>query len=318
MYLSFYGLTAKPFQLRPDAHFFYDSAMHRCAMAYLDYGLAQSEGFIVISGEAGAGKTTLLRKLFETLDPGQVHAARIGNTDIDGEDLLRKVAAGFALPSEPISKPAMLDNIEAMLRRVAAQGRRSLLVVDEAHLLSARAIEELRVLSTIRDGQRSLLQIFLFGQPGLRATLQGPAMQALRQRVIAAHHLGPLDARETRAYIEHRLRVAGWSGNPSIGDDAFAAIFKASGGIARHINAMCERLLVLGTLDQARHLNGAHVASVARELAGQLGRAPAPGIRNSSGMGDRATLRVTDIEQSMLAMLGAVQALPALRASERS
>jgi general secretion pathway protein A len=315
MYLSFYGLTAKPFQPRPDARYFFDSAAHRCALAYLDYGLAQAEGFIVITGEAGAGKSTLLRKLLESLDPARIHAALIGNTDLDGEDLLRKVAAGFALPSEPMSRTAMLSNIEAMLRRVDAQGRRSLLVVDQAHLLSARAIEELRVLSEFRDGKRSLLQIFLVGQPALRETLQGPAMRALRQRVIAAHHIVALDAPETRAYIEHRLRVAGWHGNPAIDDDAFAAIFAASSGNAGHINLLCDRLLVLGMLDQATRIERSHVAIVARELAGRLGRAAAPAVR--TGTGDRATLRVANIEQSMLAMLGAVQTLPALRALEQ-
>jgi general secretion pathway protein A len=309
MYQSYYSLLAKPFQRQPDTRFYFDSASHRRAMAYLDYGLDQGEGVIVITGEVGAGKTTLLRKLFEKLLPAQVHAAQVANTDMDGEDLLRMVAAAFALPSEPMSKAAHLANIEAMLRRVDRQGRRSLLVIDQAHTLSARAFEELRMLSNFQSDQRALLQIFLIGQPALRETLKAPAMEQLSQRVIAAHHLGPLNAIETRAYIEHRLRVAGWQGNPTISVAAFASIYTASGGVPRRINALSDRLLTLGMLDQASALDSSHVATVLKDLAGQFGAAAPKAV---------ATAAPGGIEQSMLALLGAVQSLPGLRHAART
>jgi general secretion pathway protein A len=318
MYLSYYGLLAQPFQLRPDTRFYFDNASHQRAMAYLDYGLDQGEGFIVITGDAGAGKTTLLRKLFEKLVPAQVHAAQVA---VDGEDLLRMVAAGFALPSEPMSKAALLANIEAMLRRVDRQGRRSLLVIDEAHKLSARALEELRMLSHIQAGQRALLQIFLIGQPPLRETLKSPVMEQLSQRVIAAHHLGPINAIETRAYIEHRLRTAGWQGKPAISVAAFASIYMASGGNPRRINTLCERLLQLGFLDQASALDATHVATVLRDLAGEMAAAAPAATTGASGL-VRTGLPAAGIEQSMLALLGAVQSLPgrakAARTSEQA
>jgi general secretion pathway protein A len=266
MYESYYGLEAKPFQLRPDPRYFYNSKGHRRAMAYLDYGLEQGEGFIVITGEVGAGKTTLLRGLFERLPAGQVNAAQIVNTGLDADDMLRMVSASFGLPFEGLSKASLLTQIEAMLRHVDSQGRRSLLAVDEAQNLEPPALEALRMLSNIQTSDKALLQTFLLGQPEFRATLTAPRMEQLRQRVSATYHLGPIDAADTRAYIEHRLRTAGWKGIPAITEDAFLAIHEASGGIPRRINTLCERMLLLGYLEQVQCFDETHVATVLDDL----------------------------------------------------
>ncbi len=316
MYASFYGLQFEPFQSRPDLRYFYDSKAYRHAMAYFDYGLAQEEGCIVITGDSGAGKTTLMHKLFGQLVPAQVHAARVANTELDGGDVLRMVAAGFALPSEPMSQTALLDNIDAMLHRVAAQGRRSLLVLDQAHTLSPRAQGQLSLLASIQSGGRALLQIFLLGQSSLRDLLKAPAMEALRQRLLATHHLESLEAIETCAYIEHRLRAAGWHGQPVIGAQSLAAIHTASGGLPRRINTVCEHLLRLGSLDQLDQLEVVHVAAVLRDLARDAAwHAPAvAGTPVPAPSGQRAAA----IEQSMLAVLGAVGSPPAKGSTPRT
>ena len=171
MYETYYGLSAKPFQLRPDPHFFFGSKGHKRAMAYLEYGLSQGEGFIVITGEVGAGKTTLVRNLLNKIPTDQIVAAHIVNTSLDPEDTLRMVVSSFGLPYEGASKAELLNRLEQFLRTVDRQGKRALLVIDEAQNLNARTVEELRMLSNFQTDDRSLLQTFLLGQPEFRATI---------------------------------------------------------------------------------------------------------------------------------------------------
>jgi len=266
MYESYYGLSAKPFQLRPDPHFFFGSKGHKRAMAYLEYGLSQGEGFIVITGEVGAGKTTLVRNLLGHLPLDQIVAAHIVNTSLDPEDTLRMVVSSFGLPYEGASKAELLNRLEQFLRSVDRQGKRALLLIDEAQNLNARTVEELRMLSNFQTDDRSLLQTFLLGQPEFRATLHSPGMQQLRQRVIASYHLGPMDAQETRAYIEHRLTTVGWNGDPSFDDGAHAAIFAYSGGIPRKTNTLMDRVLLMGFLEELHAFTEAHINDVVRDI----------------------------------------------------
>lgn len=267
MYESYYGLSAKPFQLRPDPHFFYGSKGHKRAMAYLEYGLSQGEGFIVITGEVGAGKTTLVRNLLGHLPLDQIIAAHIVNTSLDPEDTLRMVVSSFGLPYEGQSKAELLNRLEQFLRTVDRQGKRALLVIDEAQNLNARTVEELRMLSNFQTDERSLLQTFLLGQPEFRATLHSPGMQQLRQRVIASYHLGPMDAAETRAYVEHRLATVGWQGTPSFDDGAHAAIYAYSGGIPRKTNTLMDRVLLMGYLEELQAFTEAHINDVVRDIS---------------------------------------------------
>lgn len=248
MYETYYGLTSKPFQLNPDPSFYFGSKQHRRAKAYLEYGVQRNEGFIVITGEVGAGKTTIVRGLLASLDPDKVVAANLVTTQLDAEDTLRLVGAAFGVRVKDVSKADVLMALEAYLVNQTSQGRRCLLIVDEAQNLTAKAVEELRMLSNFQFGQQALLQTFLVGQPEFRAILQSPTMQQLRQRVTATCHIGPMDKDETRGYVEHRLKCAGSAGRPSFDDLAFEAIFKASGGIPRRINLTCDRLLLLGFL----------------------------------------------------------------------
>ncbi len=266
MYEQYYGFKAKPFQLKPDPNFFFGSKGHKRAMAYLEYGLSQGEGFIVITGEVGAGKTTLVRNLFRNLASENIIAAQIVNTHLDSDDTLRVVAAAFGLLYENASKADLLIRLEQFLRASDRQGKRALLVVDEAQNLSPRTVEELRMLSNFQTDDKSLLQTFLLGQPEFRRTLLSSDMQQLRQRVIATYHLGPMDGTETRAYIEHRLHTVGWLGDPSISEEAFAAIYDHSGGIPRKINTLCDRLFLMGYLEEIHSFGTSEVNIVIGDI----------------------------------------------------
>ena len=267
MYEAYYGFSGKPFQLNPDPAFFFGSRGHRRAMAYLEYGLHQNEGFIVITGEIGAGKTTLVRSLLEKLDPSRVVAAQLVSTQIDADNILRLVAAAFGIPSRSLDKADLLLALEAFLVATTAAGKRALLIVDEAQNLTQGAVEELRMLSNFQLEDHSLLQSFLIGQPEFREMMQSPQMQQLRQRVIASYHLGPLDAEETRAYVEHRLGHVNWNGkSPRIEPEAFHSIYAASSGIPRRINTLCDRLLLAGFLAEKKALGPDDVAAVVEEL----------------------------------------------------
>ncbi len=267
MYETFYELSSKPFQLNPDPSFYYASKQHRRAKAYLDYGVLRNEGFVVITGEIGAGKTTILRALLDSLNRGSVVVGNLVTTQLDADDILRMVGAAFGFNVADVPKSSLLITLEAFLISQASQGKRCLLVVDEAQNLTPRAVEELRMLSNFQLGNQSLLQSFLVGQPEFREMLQSPEMEQFRQRVSATCHLGPLDLEETQHYIEHRLKCAGYAGKPTFDPEAFKVIYRASHGIPRRINSVCDRLFLLGFLGNKFHFTAEDVDEVVREFA---------------------------------------------------
>lgn len=279
MYEAFYGLSAKPFQLNPDPKFYYSSKPHRRARSYLVYGVTRGEGFIVITGEVGAGKTTIVRDLLDNLKNGSVVAAHLVSTQLGAEDALKLVCAAFGVPLRTTaSKADMLMALEAFFITQTTQGKRCLLIVDEAQNLQQNAVEELRMLSNFQLGSQALLQTFLIGQPEFRDMLQGPGMLPLRQRVTARCHLGPLDEDDTRAYIEHRLLCAGAIDKPVFAPGVFHAIHQHAGGIPRRINTLCDRLLLQGYLNESIEITLASVEAVVNgireENAAQVKTAP--------------------------------------------
>jgi putative secretion ATPase (PEP-CTERM system associated) len=271
MYENFYGLTTKPFQLNPDPSFYFASKQHRRAKAYLEYGVLRNEGFIIITGEIGAGKTTIVRSLLDSLDADKVVAGNLVTTQLDAEDTLRMVAAAFGVRINDTSKANILMALEAFFISQTTLGKRCLLIVDEAQNLTPKAVEELRMLSNFQFGKQSLLQSFLIGQPEFRDILQNSNMQQLRQRVIAACHIGPMDLEETQGYIEHRLKCAGWSNRPVFNADVFECVYESSGGIPRRINSICDRLLLLGFLENKEYFSENDVQSVSREILEESG-----------------------------------------------
>ncbi len=270
MYEEYFGLSASPFQIHPDPGFYFESKGHGSTYQYLRFGAFQGEGFIVVTGEIGAGKTTLLRALLEELDPARVVAAQIVSTQLGADDLLSAVALAFGLSAEGLGKAKLLVTLEAFLATLATSRRRALLIVDEAQNLSAESIEELRMLSNFQFGNQALLQSFLVGQPELREMLRQPRMEQLRQRVLASCHLGPMEATETRGYIEHRLRHVGWQQRPSFDNRAFELIHEASGGVPRRINMLCNRLLLSAFLDEVQHIDCERVRRVEREMRAEV------------------------------------------------
>jgi len=267
MFNDFYGLTGRPFQLTPDPTFYFESLTHRKALSYLSYGLAQGEGFVVITGEVGAGKSTLVAHLMATIDPARLTAAQIVTSKLDGEELVHVVAQAFGLIVEGHDKASALGAIEAFLHDEARAGRRCLLVVDESQNLAIDALEELRMLSNFQLGSHPLLQTLLLGQPEFRDTIQEhPQLEQLRQRVIAAHHLEAMEPGEVQPYIEHRLKCVGWSGNPQFDQRVFTELYEVSGGVPRRVNQICNRLMLLGAVEQRSRIDGAMLAQVLEEL----------------------------------------------------
>ncbi len=286
MYSEHYGLNGRPFQLTPDARFWFESATHRKAMAYLGYGLAQAEGFIVVTGEIGAGKTTLVGHLMASVDPARVHAVRIASTQVDGDDLLRLVAQAMGTATEGAEKAQLLGRVESFLADRARAGQKVLLIVDEAQNLPVSSLEELRMLSNFQGAGHALLQILLLGQPEFRDNLNAPDLEQLRQRVIATHHLTAMQKEEVGPYIQHRLKLVGWGGNPQFTDEAFSVLHSASGGIPRKLNMIVTRALLMGAIEKAgiidrRIIDAVMVdmgqdATVSDDVAPTAAQVPAP------------------------------------------
>ena len=272
MYDEHYGLSARPFQLTPDPKFWFDTATHRKAMAYLGYGLSQGEGFIVVTGDIGAGKTTLVGHLTDTIDRDRLNVITIVSSQIAADDLLRTVCAGLGVEAAGLPKAAMLSAIERGLHATARAGKRTLLIVDEAQALPVDSLEELRMLSNFQAGGYALLQIFLLGQPEFRARLQDPRLEQLRQRVIAMHHLGAMEPEEVEPYLVHRLQLVGWTGNPRFAPDAIAAMFNWSGGIPRRLNQLAGRVMLLGAIEQLQTLGADTVTAVITDIEGDTPR----------------------------------------------
>ncbi len=266
MYVDHYGFTGQPFQLTPDARFWFESRTHRKAMAYLGFGLTQGEGFIVVTGEIGAGKSTLVAHLMANIDRARLNALSFVSTQVEGDDMLRLVAQGFGIATGGTEKARLLDAVERRLEEELRAGKRNLLIVDEAQNLPVSALEELRMLSNFQLGGRALIQIVLLGQPEFRDKLASPGLEQLRQRVIASHHLDAMDEDELEQYLGHRLGVVGWQGRPDFAPEALNEIQALTGGIPRRVNQLANRLLLQAALEGEDLITGESVRNVAAEL----------------------------------------------------
>ncbi len=286
MYESYYGFTERPFQLSPDPRFFFATSHHQRALSYLQYGLDQGEGFIVITGPIGTGKTTIARNLLSTIADENIVAAQLVTTKLSPEELLELVAAEFKIPLKGNGKAEVLRSIETFLIQLNKQGKRALLLVDEAQNLPAETVEELRMLSNFQLDDKPLIQSFLLGQEELKDIIQAPNMEQFRQRIIASAHLKPLSAEEVKNYINHRLHQAGCEKESLFSDGALDLIHQKTLGIPRKINIFVDRLLLFGFLEELTSFDVDAINDVAEEmsveLTGSLGSHTLPNNEASS------------------------------------
>ncbi|MDU0356235.1 XrtA-associated ATPase [Paraglaciecola aquimarina] len=275
MYENYYGLNSKPFQLTPDPSFFFGSKWHKRAMSYLQYGLSQAEGFIVITGDIGTGKTTIANSLLDQMQQDIV-AAQIVSPKLSPDELVKMVASKFNVPVKGSTKTDILNDLEAYLMGLHKEGKRALLLVDEAQNLPLETIEELRMLSNFQVAGKPLLQSFLLGQEELQPILRAPNMEQFRQRIVASCHLAPLTDSECTAYIEYRMTHAGWDGKELFSQQAFDKIYRFTLGVPRRINTLMDRILLYGFLEELETFDGAAVDNVIKEVSEEMFRPETP------------------------------------------
>lgn len=263
IYLSHYGLRALPFSLSPNPEFFYPSVAHKAALDHLVYGLTQDLGFILLTGEIGSGKTTLLRHLHSLL--GQdTEVAQVFNTNVSPHELLKLVLQEFELDAKG-DKADLLDELNSFLIARFAEGKRSVLIIDEAQNLSVGALEEVRMLSNLQTETTPLLQIVLVGQPELADRMRAKELRQLAQRVTVSYHLPPLGAQETGEYIAHRMRIAECPRENLFDQAAVELVHVESEGIPRIINNLCDAALLAGFADNKDFIDAAIVREVVQE-----------------------------------------------------
>ncbi|MDB5819242.1 MAG: gspA, partial [Rhizobacter sp.] len=250
MYAPFFGLTQEPFSIAPDPRYLFMSEQHREALAHLLFGLGGGGGFVLLTGEIGAGKTTVCRCFLEQI-PKRCNVAYIFNPKLSSIEMLQSVCDEFGvspvLARDPADAPTIKDHVDALnqfLLRTHAVGQNNVLIVDEAQMLSADVLEQLRLLTNLETNERKLLQIVLIGQPELRDMLARPELEQLEQRVIARFHLDALSEPETRNYIRHRLAVAGLTTALPFDAEAIRRIHRIARGVPRRINLLCSRAML--------------------------------------------------------------------------
>lgn len=268
MYEQFYGLAEPPFNITPDPRFLYFSRRHREAYDRILYGLRRRSGFIQLTGEVGAGKSTLCRAILESLDASH-HTALVLNPVMTGIQLLRSILRELGLAHRGNDRVRLVERLNQFLLDRAHAGDTVVLIVDEAQDMSDELLEEVRLLSNLETDDRKLLQIVLVGQPELQDKLDRPGLRQLRQRITLRSHLGPVDATEVEAYIQHRLEVAGANGRPTFSRWGLRSIFRYSMGIPRLINAVSDTALLVGYVEERDHLGWRQVRRAIRELEGR-------------------------------------------------
>lgn len=267
MYLEYYGLTEPPFDITPNPRFMFFSAKHREAFNHLLYGIRERKGFVQMTGEVGAGKTTLCRALLDQLED-RFSTALILNPILNPEELVKSIAIEFGLPVMGLDRLDTLAVINSFLLQQVERGKESVLIIDEAQDLTEELLEQVRLLSNLETDNRKLLQIVLLGQPELRDRLNNYRLRQLRQRITVRFHLSPLTKSEVTQYVQHRLHVSGANGAPRFTGPALWRVYHYSKGIPRLVNAICDKALLAGYVQQSETIDFRMVGSAVRELEG--------------------------------------------------
>lgn len=269
MYEEFFGLNGRPFSLTPNPRFVFYSTRYRDAEDGLLYGIARKEGFMVLTGAPGTGKTTLCRDLLRKLDRDKHRSALLFNPFLSGTEMLQALLTEFDVPFSPTSQRADLHNIlNQFLLEQLREGHVCVAIFDEAQHLSSEFLEQIRVLSNLETADEKLIQIVLVGQPELLARIGAPGMSQLNQRVSVKCRLAHLNPDETKRYIQHRLEVAGARGRVEFTGRAMKRVYKASHGIPRRINAICDQAMLAAYVEQTRRVEVRHVDQAVKSLSG--------------------------------------------------
>ena len=270
MYTTFFGLNEKPFSITPDPRYLFMSERHGEALAHLVYGVTESGGFMQLTGEVGTGKTTLVRTLLLNRMPANANVAVILNPQLSALEFLVAICEelGIEVPEDRGSIKALIDALNRQLLDAHADGRRTILVVDEAQNLAPDVLEQVRLLTNLETAKQKLLQIILIGQPELRDLLARNDLRQLAQRITGRYHLEPLSREETAQYVEHRLKVAGALGE-IFGAGAKREIFRLSHGVPRLINVICDRALLGAYSVESRVVNRRMIRRAAAEVTGK-------------------------------------------------
>jgi MSHA biogenesis protein MshM len=263
MYEQYYGLSEKPFSLTPDTEFFYRSFTHQEALNVLLVAIRAGDGFLKVTGEVGTGKTLLCRKLLNALE-AEIDTVYIPNPYMNCNALLGAVLAEMGIAEKP-EKENYLACINAHLIANARNKRGTLIILDEAQSLPEESMEAIRLLSNLETGKQKLVQIALFGQPELDARLAQSSIRQLRQRIMHAYQLQPLDKASTRSYLQHRIKMAGYRGPELFDNGAQRQLYKFSHGIPRIINVLSNKALMLSYATGEYYVNSKHVAAAAAD-----------------------------------------------------
>lgn len=263
MYLDFYGLKEKPFNLTPDSHFLFLSEKHKEAIAHIRYGIEEKKGFVLITGEIGAGKTTLCRAILKRMDKSY-KISLVLNPLFSPAGLLKAIIIDLGINTKARTRQDMID----VLNRFLIEERDVVIVIDEAQNLSNIAFEQIRLLGNLETEKEKLLQIVLVGQPELNNILEVPHLKQLNQRIAVRFHLQPLNREETKEYIYHRLRIAGDNGRIEWREDALEEIYNYTGGVPRVINTICDYSLVSGYIKESVVINKVMVEEAIKEAQG--------------------------------------------------
>ncbi|CAG0997144.1 hypothetical protein ANAEL_02674 [Anaerolineales bacterium] len=265
MYEEFFGFTAKPFELVPDPEFLYLSRAHKKAITYLEYGIRERNGFLLITGEIGSGKTTILRNILKNLDE-KVTLSKIFNTKVTSEQLLAMINDDFGLDVTGKDKIALLRQLNEFLVDEFVAGRQPVILIDEAQNLDIDLLEEVRLLSNLETDKSKLIQIILVGQPELRRTLADERLRQLRQRICISCHIEHLSKEEVEEYIFHRLEKAGNRSAVEFGEGAIDLIYLFSRGVPRLINIICDFLLLSAFVEEKKVI----CTDLVKEVIGEI------------------------------------------------